>query len=438
MSQSTRVATPVDAATLRSWRSDLLTITATGDAERWDQLRALEELKAAAAAMQARIAVAFDESSRDAQEAAGARPRDVGAGVAAQVALARRESPTRGARHLGLAHALVDEMPQTWRALSLGETSEWRATVIARETACLTRADRSAVDRELARRPGGLAAMGDRAVLVESRRIAYRLDAASFTRRAAKAESERRVSLRPAPDTMTLLSGLLPVRQGVAVLAALTRRADSLRCEGDTRSRGQIMADTLVERLTGQAVADDVPLEVRLVMTDHALMSQADDREVPAEVEGYGPVPAALARSWVRGSAAEVWLRRLYADPVAGTLVAMDSRRRTFTGQLRELVVARDQVCRTPWCDAPVRHVDHPRRAVDGGPTSLDNAQGLCEACNHAKEAPGWWARSVAGEVQTWIPTGHRFVSRPPPVVARPRPPLPRLDRFVRDLLLTG
>ena len=78
---------------------------------------------------------------------------------------------------------------------------------------------------------------------------------AAVVARRRRAESERRVSLRPAPDTMSQLSALLPVAQGVAVYAALARSADTARAGGDARSRGQIMADTLVERVTGQASA---------------------------------------------------------------------------------------------------------------------------------------------------------------------------------------
>ena len=69
-------------------------------------------------------------------------------------------------------------------------------------------------------------------------------------RRAAEeqAESERKVTIRPAPDTMTFVTALLPVKRGVGVYAALKHAADSTF---DDRSRGQIMADTLVERVTG-------------------------------------------------------------------------------------------------------------------------------------------------------------------------------------------
>jgi hypothetical protein len=112
------------------------------------------------------------------------------------VALARRESPFRGSQHLGLALSLR-EMPHTAAALSRGEVSEWRATLVARETACLSRQDRRVVDEELAARPGGLGSLGDRAVEQEARRISYRLDPYASTRRAARAEAERRVTVRP-------------------------------------------------------------------------------------------------------------------------------------------------------------------------------------------------------------------------------------------------
>ncbi len=71
---------------------------------------------------------------------------DLGKDVAAQIALARRESPARGSRLLGLAKALMTEMPHTLAALQSGELNEWRATLLVRETACLSAADRCAVE----------------------------------------------------------------------------------------------------------------------------------------------------------------------------------------------------------------------------------------------------------------------------------------------------
>lgn len=389
-----------------------------------DQIRVLEELKSAAAAAQARATVRFAAAQRAAQRAAGLPTAALGRGVAAQVALARRDSPVRGSRHLGVAEALVHELPNAMAALQAGEISEWRATLIVRETACLTREQRGQVDAELASRRGGLAALGDRATAMEARRISYRLDPHVVTRRSAMAESERRVSLRPAPDTMSLLTGLLPAKQGVAAYKALCEQADSLKAKGDPRSRGQIMSDTLVERVTGQAKADQVAVEIHLVMTDTSLFG--DDHE-PADLNGYGPLPAPLVRGWLRGDAdgdseAQVWVRRLFRHPGTKDLVAMDSARRCFAGQLRRFLIIRDRACRTPWCDAPIRHVDHSVRHADGGATSESQGQGLCEACNYVKEAPGWVSRAHPdGSVETKTPTGHRYLSRrPPPIGQRP------------------
>ncbi len=135
------------------------------DAERIDQLRALEELKAAAAAAQARVAADLDASVRADRAARGLPASEHGRGIASQVALARRESPSRGSRHLGLAKALVDEMPHTLAALTAGLISEWRATLLVRETACLSREDRGRVDAELLADPGRIDGMGDRSLV---------------------------------------------------------------------------------------------------------------------------------------------------------------------------------------------------------------------------------------------------------------------------------
>ena len=437
------------------------------DAERVDQLTALERIKAACAAAQVRITTDFAESQEQVAAAWRQRAKECAddndfdgwvaarqqaqrapvagddeavrhhrrrpgsdLGVPGQVALARRESPSRGARHLAAALALVRHLPRTLAALEIGALSEWRAEIVVRETAVLTADQRTAVDAELF---DGLAAegvgqLGDRELQRRVRAIAYRLDAESVMARRRGAEADRRVTIRPAPDTMCYVSGYLPVAQGVAVHAALTQAAATARAEGDERSTGQLMADTFVQRVTGQATAKAVPVEVQVVITDRALFTStfgADD-ETPAQVPGYGSVPAAWARDLLHDSEARTWLRRLFTHPEDGTLVAMDSTRPVFDGGLRRFLVARDGTCRTPWCDAPVRHIDHVVDHASGGPTTADNGQGVCVRCNHNKQHPGWRARPEPAPpphawpthtVVTVTPTGHRYISSAPPVL---------------------
>lgn len=401
------------------------------DATLVDRIRALEVLKAAASAAQAHAAAALDVSQRAAQAAAGVPAAELGRGVAAQVALARRDSPHRGGQHLGQAKALVHEMPRTLAALQSGRISEWRATILVRETAVLTREHRSAVDDEVASDLGSLEQLGDRALAARVKQVAYRLDPRSVVERARRAERERRVTIRAAPDTMAYLTALLPARDAIAAHTSLARAADAARNQGtgpeggETRGRGQLMADLLVASCTGAAPGSRGPedVAVRLVMTDRALL---DGDPEPAHLDGYGPVPAAWARDLVAaaldpaaesalgdggtagtntagqgadgggapgdgspGPAARVFVKRLLTDR-DGALVAMDSRARVAPAGLAALIRTRDAgTCRTPWCDAPARHVDHVVPHARGGPTNADNLQGLCEACNQAKEALG-------------------------------------------------
>jgi len=396
------------------------------EAEIVEHLTVMEQLKSALAATQARVTVTLAEKRSLREEADGVPTGQRCRGLAAEVALARQDSPARGGRHLGLAQALVGEMPHTLAALTRGEISEWRATLVVQETAALSREHRAQVDAELG---SELAGAGDRQVAALARRIGYRLDPGSVVRRVRGATADRRVALRPAPDTMTYLTGFLPVAQGVACQAALSREADARKAAGDARSRGQIMADTLVERITGQSRADAVPLEIAMIVTDQTLLGNAQE---PGHLQGYGPVPAPIVRRLAR-EADKVWLRRLFTRPSDGSLVAMDSQARCFDGQLRRFLIVRDQTCRTPWCDAPIRHLDHIRRAADGGKTTADNAQGLCEACNYSKEARGWIARRLPGPehvVGIITPTGHRHRSRAPDPPGARRYPY-RLEIFV-------
>jgi hypothetical protein len=140
------------------------------DAERVDVIRALEELKGAATAAQARTITDFDASQCQAQRDAGEPEKRVGRGIGAQVALARRDSPYRGDQYLGFAKAVVREMPHTLGLLTRGVLSEWRATLLVRETGYLTREHRAMIDAELAGPDAAdpLEEMSDRALVAKA------------------------------------------------------------------------------------------------------------------------------------------------------------------------------------------------------------------------------------------------------------------------------
>ena len=205
--------------------------------------------------------------------------------------------------------------------------------------------------------------------------------------------------------------------------AALRRVADTC---ADGRSRGQVMADALVERVTGRSAAVPTPIAVNLVLSGESLLGGSN---APADVCGYGPIPAAVARELVSGAVKDersrATLRRLYARPASGALVAMESRARLFPRGLAAFIGLRDQRCRTPYCDAPIRHRDHARPWADGGTTCVSNGLGLCERCNYVKQAAGWVVEPGVDEkcrhtAEFITPTGRRYRSGAPPLPAAP------------------
>jgi hypothetical protein len=396
------------------------------DAVRVDQMDLLERLKGAVEAAQSRVIAAFEGSQVERQRAAGVRSDALGRGIGDQVAMACRQPTSQGPRRLGFAKAVVNEMPHTHALLSAGEITSWTATILVRETACLSREDRVAIDSRLCAttahpetgeiEPAPVLGMSPRRVENAARKLAAELDAEAVVRRAARAERERRVTVRPAPDTMSYVTGLLPVAQGVAVYASLRAGAEASRAAGDQRSVNQLMADLLVERVTGQSSAGAVPVEISLVMTPDSLLGLTDES---ALLHDGSPVPAGTARELAGRPDAPTWLRRVFTDPVTGVVTSADSRRRLFSPAEKRQIDARDRMCRMPGCESPIGHHDHVVRHTDGGPTRVANGQGLCPGHNLAKEMPGWRSRVVDARdgrhvIEVTTPTGHRYQSRPP------------------------
>jgi len=389
------------------------------DGVRIDRIAVLEQIKAAAAAAQHAEMVGFARAQVEthlAQTGAGGLdPAAVGRGIADQIALACRVSPYHGSRRLGVARALDVDLPATAELLAAGRISEHVAELVVSETRHLDNEQRRLVDKQLAE--AGLEELSPRGAAALARKHAYEADPAGYLARGRTARADRRVSLRPAPDTMSTLSGLLPVEQGVACFAALRARTDTIVATGDARTRDQIMADTLVERLTGQATATDVNVEVGIVVPLDSLLDP--DHGGTAEIVGHGPVPVGIAHDVLTSTAGRRWWRRLFTAPEGGPLIGADPRRRRFDGVLAHLITIRDGGrCRDPFCDAPIRHLDHIRPYRSGGPTSYTNGRGVCARGNHVREMPGWHVEVVADglgrqphTVRTTTPTGHTYLS---------------------------
>lgn len=411
-----------------------------------DLIAALESAKASLSAVQARAEVAFRDAQLEEQRRLGVPRKDLGRGIADQLALARRITPKQASDQLTFHRVLVESLPRTLRLLEGGRISDWGASQVARNVLLLDEEDRDRVDEALAPvLPSLTAGAAGRRALA----LAQSLDPEAAVRRRSLAVASRRVGLRPAPDGMSHLHALVPVEDGVAMIAALRSAAATARATGESGSLpvGAVMADLLVERVTGRSPMVGVPIEIQLLMTDRTLLAGAEE----TATLGGMPLPGGVARGLALGATAALrtphrtsmpppppppppsqattphpshsspspqsppadrqgatlpiappeeasrWIRRLYTDPATGELNGMDTRRRFFTGSVRRFISLRDQHCRTPWCDAPIRDIDHVHRAADGGATDLTNGVGHCERFNHVREMPGWDSRLEPG-----------------------------------------
>ncbi|MEE1619043.1 HNH endonuclease [Brachybacterium sp. J153] len=434
-----------------------------------DLIAATERAKARVAAVQARAERAFWTAQIRTQEQQGVARDQRGRGIADQVALARRITPKQASDEVALHRVLLDSLPRTSALLDAGEISELAARRVAENVLVLDDEDRASVDAAVAdslptvtaRRAGDLA-----------RARAQELDPEAAVKRHQRAVADRRVTLQPAVDGMSILRAVLPLQEGVAVFSSLTDAAKSARSSGDQRTKGQIMADTMVKRVTGLEKPEDLSVEIQLLMTDTTLLG---DEVQTAWIDGH-PLPGPVARDLALGtltasagmpqrhgssapersplaSTAELprkdsapeharrvgtpdepppqitppevtqaarWIRRLYTDPRTGELQEADPRRRLFRGATRRFILQRDQRCRTPWCDAAIHDVDHVHRFADGGNTDAANGVGLCQRFNLAKEMPGWHtdlepaSDGAPSRLTIRTPTGHVYTSTSP------------------------
>lgn len=397
------------------------------------RIRALEELASTIAAAQAREALAF-HAHRTREDATNDVPkREQGKYAGNEIAVAKRTSPATGRRFLSTARTLITDLPYTYDALTNGCISESTADIIAAETSGLTSEQRHTVDEQIKDR---LPTTGKRRLRSEARALAAEASTETTDQKAEKAAEDRHVTMKALRNGMGRITATVPLIQAIAAYEDLHASAATVKTDEQEQGRthSQLMADAFVERLTGNAQATAIPTEVHVVMDAESLFS---DGRVPAWLPGRGPLPAKTTRNFLTACKAKTFIRRMFTSPETGQLVGMDSHRRTFSGLLRRMIVFRDDVCRTPWCDAPIKHADHATPAAEGGNTEWSNASGLCEACNYAKEHPGWTHSATADGLRVTTPTGEEYDSATPPFVTklgRPSDETPESDEDVNDL----
>jgi hypothetical protein len=369
------------------------------------------------------------------------------------VATALRLSANTAQSRIDLARLLTNHLPATCKALATGDISPSHATLIARETSEAIKRGISTEElihienRALAHAEFHTPAQVGRKI----RTLIAQISPETFEESVAIARDTRSVHMYPESDGMATVIALLPAEDAQTVMLAinalierqqspafvrstpgtecasqLSTDADSLvhtrtqqdslvntRTQQDslvnTRSMDMKRADALAEicgdllaRISNDHQPHRRPVTINITMDLPTALGMADN---PAELAGYGPIPASVARTL---SADAKW-KRFITDPMTGNL--LDYGRETYIPpqSLVDFLAARDRICRFPGCSQPSRvtDIDHAIPWEEGGRTSPSNLGLLCRRHHRMKTHNGWNLKSHEDGSCTWTsPSG--------------------------------
>lgn len=337
------------------------------------------------------------------------RSTTVGRYAPAEIAAALSWSGFTAAVQLGVALDLIERLPAVGDALTLGQIDLQRARAIGELLRSLPDSTATqAADWILLSAPdltvGQVRAKLDRLVIG--------LDPDAARRRRARAVDERKVTRRVDGDGVATVTALgLPVERAAAAMERLDALARAARAAGDDRTLDQLRADLLLALLDGTFIGAQPARRKGVVDLIVPLAVLTGESDQPAEIPGWGPVLAELARSLADDPLGEAQMR---ADIIGedGRLVAVCHIRRRPTEAQARHVRARDHTCRAIGCprSATRADIDHTQAWSDDGPTLVDNLGVLCRYHHRMKHLGDWrLLQHLAGEFTWTSPLGHNY-----------------------------
>ena len=137
--------------------------------------------------------------------------------------------------------------------------------------------------------------------------------------------------------------------------------------------------------------------------------------DIPADLNGYGPIDAVTARRLAANAPSFI---RLLTHPETGVVLSVGRDRYKVPKDLRMYLAVRDGTCRCPGCSMPVARsdLDHTVDWQLGGETKASNLAFLCRGHHLLKHATGWTVEQDPGGsgILTWTsPTGRKYRTEP-------------------------
>lgn len=409
-----------------------------------DYLAALEKQNSWLAALiqRATLAIAGSQPSESENMWEG-----VDEGEREDVATALRLSTNTAQSRIDVARVLTNHLPATCEALANGDISPSHATLIARESSEAIR--RGISTEELIKIEGKALAHAEfhtpAQVGRKLRSLFAQASPDSFEETVAIARDTRSVRMYPESDGMATIIALLPVEDAQTVMLAINslvslkdlkfsekvkgqnscnssqinssqinsikmnssqitniaNRNDGLTKRNIEMKRADALSEIcgdLLARISDEYQPHRRPVSINITMDLHTALGLADN---PAELAGYGPIPASIARQL----ASDGKWRKFITDPGTGNLLSFGRESYIPPQSLADFIAARDRICRFPGCSQPARvsDIDHAIPWEDGGETSAENLGLLCRRHHRMKTHDGWRLQSNPDGSCNWV-----------------------------------
>ncbi|AUZ87439.1 HNH endonuclease [Arthrobacter agilis] len=379
--------------------------------------------------------------------------------TATEIACLLRISERSAHRLVQHAALLAQHHPRTLTALRTGTITWAHATTLLHEYAGLPAGTAARIEDALL--PVASATTVPR-LSYRARRLRTQAHPTTLETRARNAVDHRRVDLEPADDAMAWLHIQLPATDAAAIDTRLTTTARALQSPGEHRTLPQLRTDVFTDLLladctcpTTEAAEGTIPagagagagadsatgagtgagarsslghdggtgcrlhadgyrVRASINVTVPVLTLLGVD-DAPADLEGYGPVPADIAR---RLAAHAPSFTRLLTHPETGAVLSVGRTTYAVPADLKKWLRVRDRTCRHPGCNVAASRceLDHTQPWSQQGTTTQTNLAHLCRK-HHMLKSEGIWhyRQSDAGTLTATSPTGRTYTSEPEP-----------------------
>jgi hypothetical protein len=365
---------------------------------------------------------------------AGPRPTDRDDFAREQVRVALLDCGGSTRADVDLARALAGPLRSARDALERGEISYRHARVLADETEALDPVTAAEVTTRVLDSAQHRSAAEFRRTV---RRAAIKADPVHAELAAQRAAARRQVTRRAEPDAQASLVLTGPALGIQTIWTALDLRAAHTTAT-DKRTLDQRRFDALVD-LCAQTPAPAAGTRTRgrrglapavYLFADAPTWAGLADE--PVELDGYGPIPAGVAREHFTNA---TW-RAVVTDTLTGAVHTVADGTYTPSARTTRELLAQDRRCGFPGCAAAVWFcdADHNTPHDQGGATDSDNCGLLCRRHHRLKTFTRWsWRRTADGSIEWTDPHGRIWDREPiryllPPPDEQPdSPDLPQL-----------